>query len=102
MKAHWWQIEIIIGKSWFRRTKLELGNYWRSGLRHLSAPLRTWTFFKLYQTQGYHQLYSEHLKCYGLKFSLYKCAKISDSNQLLLKHPYLLSAPITIIDKQVI
>ena len=73
-----------------------------SGLKHVSAPLRTWTFFKLYQTQGYHQLYSEHLKCYGLKFSLYKCAKISDSNQLLLKHPYLLPAPITIIDKQVI
>ena len=66
----------------------------------LFCTIENLTFFKLYQTQGYHQLYSEHLQCYGFKFSLYKYVKISETNQLLHKHPYFLSASILILSKR--
>ena len=78
---------------------MELGGHWRSGLRQVSAPLKTWTFFELYQTPkdtiSHIQSNTSQLQSYSLKISLHNYVTISDLNQSY-KHPYFLPAPIII------
>ena len=81
---------------------MELGGQWGPGLREVSAPLRTWTFFehaRLKNTTSCIQNNTCQLQPYGLKFSPCNYATIWDPHlSSLNKHPYFLPAPIIILD----
>ena len=81
----------------FRQTNMELGVHWGSGLRHISAPSRTWTFCVLYQIQGHHQPYSEHhlpaTTLWSQGLPLYLCNHFGSQPILTYQHLYFFPDP---------
>lgn len=93
----------IVMTSWSYIGVITIQAYTNGVRWHISAPLRSWTFFELYQTTSYFQNDTYHLQFYVLKFSPCNSSIISVPHQSFLsKHSYLYPAPIAILDKQLV
>ena len=85
---------------------MESGSCWGSCLRNIPAPLRTWIFSELYQTQGHQHPFSKQYLLAAASCNLVVSKSplgiyviiLNPSQCLLNKHTHFLPAAILILD----